>query len=244
MKSFFIVVFAVLLITMVAFAFPEGSVLNFNPAYMVYNTKWSAAYEIYFGNKDMAFTVFQPFKNGFAGELGLYSEEATSGLVYSVATKSGNTSFGIDNTLSLSGTKVSVNVGIGVIQTFSQNYNIGIRLPKAIDYVYQEGVNVFPNFEVDLGTVFPNWTLEGFVGVDSAVVNGGVWGNFSFYGAQVYGRYRIGYDPNYPTMLDQKFDAVLQYSFGSMSFGYIYEYHFIDSDIQETFNGFRFSLDW
>lgn len=244
MKSLWISLLAVVSISVIAFAFPEGSVLNFNPAYMVYNTKWSSSYEIYFDKPDMGLVVFQPFKNGFAGKLGFYSEEATSGLVYSIAARSGNVSFGMDSSLSLSGTAISVNVGLGAIQEFFHNFNFGIRLPNVLSYVYQKGVNVFPNFELDLGAVFQNWTLGGFVGVDSKIVNGGMSGSLSLYGAQVSGVYRMGYDPRYPTMLDQKFDMVLQYSFGALDLGYIYEYHFIDPAIQKTTNGLRFSLEW
>jgi hypothetical protein len=99
MRRYFLAIFVLIIpaLTFASVSFPYGSVMNFNPSYMVYNTQWSVSYETYFGEpQQMDFVIFQPFKNGFAGKLGFYTSGSTSGIAYSVAAKSGNLNVGSD----------------------------------------------------------------------------------------------------------------------------------------------------
>ncbi len=241
-------VFVLLILTfsfMFAEDFPRGSALNFNPAYMVINQKWSVSYESYFEGKEMNFVVFQPFKDGFAGKIGVYADNKTNGIVYSVASVLGKTSAGVDFNLCSNGTSVSIIAGLGTIQKVWENLSVEFRIPKALTYVYNRGMEVHPNFDITLSALFNNFNFAGFAGVEYPWVKGGAWGSFSSFGMQVYGYYETGYDVELSSAVnEQKLDAIIQYSVGNMKFAYIYE-NYTDSFLSNVNrNGLRVSIEW
>ncbi len=224
-------------------SFPYGSVMNFNPSYMVYNTKWSASYETYFNESKMDFAIFQPFENGFAGKLGFYTDGATSGIAYSVATRSGNTNLGSDFLISTYGTNLSVNLGAGIVQRISQNLDLSVRMPDILTYTYNKGINTsnFSNFEIGVNFPYDYWSAGAFLSI-SQFVSGGIWGSLSAFNIQALARIQGGYIPSTPSVTQNIFDFNLQGSIGSMSFAYLYEYVWGNTKNQE--NGFRISVQW
>ncbi len=229
-------------LTFAALSFPYGSIMNFNPAYMVYNTRWSVSYETYFGvPQQMDFAIFQPFKNGFAGKLGFYTSEATNGIAYSIATKSGDLNIGSDFLISTYGTNISVSFGAGMIEKILQNLDLSVRLPDVLTYTYDKGINVYPNFEVDLNLPYDYWSAGAFLSVNQ-FVSGGIWGSLSAFNVQALARIQGGYIPSTPSITQNVFDFNLQSSIGSMSFAYLYEYTWGITTGQE--NGFRISAQW
>lgn len=243
-------VFVMLMIALMgldfAVNFPSESVMNFNPAYMVVNQKWSISYETYFGNKGMDFAVFQPFQDGFAGEIGLYVNEKTSGMTYSIASILGKTSVGASFDLSIEGTSLKLSAGFGAIQRIWENLNLELRVPSVITYVYNNGFTVEPNFEVALSLPFKNWNTAAFVGVKYPWVKTGLWGGISFWGAQIFGQYTYEYNSVMSSATNgQIFDLVAQYSIGAMKFAYIYENRkYSDSHLNKEINGLRFTVEW
>ncbi|GEM_PF-1516629 len=229
-----------------AMSFPKESVMNFNPAYMVLNQKWSVSYETYFNNnKGMDFAVFQPFQDGFAGEIGLYSDEKTSGLIYSVASILGKTSVGAKFDLSSAGTSLKLNAGFGAIQRVWENLNLEFRAPNVITYVYGNGFKVKPNFELALSLPFKNWNASAFAGVEYPWVKSGLWGGISFFGAQIFGQYTYVYNSELPPDINgQIIDLTAQYSVGAMKFAYIYENEKYSYAYSNTENGLRFTVEW
>lgn len=148
MKRYLVMCFFIVIpvLTFASVSFPYGSVMNFNPAYMVYNTQWSVSYETYFGTpQQMDLAIFQPFENGFAGKLGFYTSGATSGIAYSIATKSGNLNVGSDFLISTYGTNLSVDFGAGMINRISNHLDLSVRLPDVLTYTYGRSINVYPN---------------------------------------------------------------------------------------------------
>lgn len=230
---------------MLAEGFPMGSVLNFNPAYMVTNQKWSISYESYFEGKEMNFVVFQPFKDGFSGKIGVYADDRSNGIVYSIASVLGKTSAGLDFDLCSNGTSVSITAGLGTIQKVLGNLNVEFRIPKALTYVYNMGMEVNPNLNITLSALFNNFNVAGFAGVEYPWVKGGAWGSFSFSGMQLYGYYETGYDVEMSSAVsEQKLDAIIQYTIGNMKFAYIYE-NYTDSFLPNVNrNGLRVSIEW
>ncbi len=246
MKRYLLTIFF-LVIPILTFAsspvsFPYGSIMNFNPSYMVYNTQWSVSYETYFDEtQQMDFAIFQPFENGFAGKLGFYTSGATSGIAYSVATKAGNLNLGSDFLISTYGTNVSVNFGAGMVQRISQNLDLSVRLPNVLTYTYDKSINISPNFEVGLNFPYDYWSAGTFLSV-SQFVSGGIWGSFSAFNIQALARIQGGYIPSVPSVTQNIFDFNLQGSIGSISFAYLYEYAWGTTKNQE--NGFRISAQW
>ncbi|MGC8707110.1 MAG: hypothetical protein ACP5R1_00070 [Athalassotoga sp.] len=244
MRRYFLAIFVFIIpvLTFAAVSFPYGSVMNFNPSYMIYNTQWSVSYETYFGEpQQMDFVIFQPFKNGFAGKLGFYTSGATSGIAYSVATKSGNLNFGSDFLISDYGTNVSLNFGAGMVEKILQNLDLSVRLPNVLTYTYGKSINVYPNFEVGLNLPYEYWSLGAFLSVNQ-FVSGGFWGSLSAFNIQALARIYGGYIPSTPSITQNVFDFNLQGSIGSMSFAYLYKYVWGTTKSQE--NGFRISAEW
>ncbi len=247
-KAYF--VFVVLMIGLMLFAFavnfPSESVMNFNPAYMVSNQKWSISYETYFGNKGMDFAVFQPFQNGFAGEFGLYANEKTSGMIYSIASSLGKTFVGASFDLSIEGTSIKVNAGFGAVQRIWENLNLEFRVPSVVTYIYNSGFAVEPNFKVALSLLSKNWNAAAFVGVKYPWVKTGLWGGISFWGAQLFGQYTYEYNSEMSSAINgQIFDLTAQYSVGAMKFAYIYESRkYSDTHLNEECTGLRFTVEW
>ncbi len=221
-----------------------GSALNFNPAYMVINQKWSISYESYFEGNEMNFVVFQPFKDGFAGKIGVYENNETNGIAYSVASILGKTSVGMDFDLCHDGTSVSITAGMGTIQKIWENVSVEFRIPKALTYVYEKGMEVHPNFNITLSALFDNFNFAGFAGVKYPWVKGGAWGSLSLFGIQLYGYYETGYDVGFSAVNEQKLDALIQYSIGNMKLAYIYENYTNSLKSSVNRNGLRISIEW
>lgn len=246
LKKYLVFVVLILISSfMFAEGFPRGSALNFNPAYMVTNQKWSISYESYFEGKEMNLVAFQPFKDGFAGKIGVYADSKSKGIVYSIASVLGKTSAGLDFDLCSNGTSVSITTGLGTIQKVWENLSVEFRIPKALTYIYDRGMEVHPNFDMTLSALFNNFNVAGFAGVEYPWVKGGTWGSFSFFGMQVYGYYETGYDVKMSSSVsEQKLDAIIQYSVGNMKFAYIYE-NYTDSSLSNVNrNGLRVSIEW
>lgn len=243
MKKFIIMIFLIIVpIFIFASTFPYGSVMNFNPAYMVYNTKWSVSYETYFKTSQMDFVIFQPFENNFAGKLGFYTDEATSGIAYSIATGSGNLNFGYDFLISTYGTDLSINFGAGMIEKIFQNLDLSVRLPDMLMYTYGKGINVYPNFEIGLNFPYDSWSAGTFFSVNQ-FVSGGIWASASAFNLQILARVSGGYIPNTPSITQNTFDLNLQGSVGSVDFMYLYKNVWGSAGKSET-NGLRISADW
>ncbi len=223
--------------------FPAGSVVNFNPAYMVNNSKWSFSYETYF-NDGMDFVVFQPFENGFAGKLGVYADKEGNGLLYSVASKRGNLALGGDFTLSNVGTHVGVEIGLGMLEKITANFYLDLRIPQAVSYVYNLGVKVHPNVRGALAWETKNWNIAAFGGIDYPWVKGGAWGSLSLLGFQLFGYLETGYNSSLSDVTKEEFDVVLQYTLSSVKTAYIYDYISSTSNNNQSKYGIRISVDW
>jgi hypothetical protein len=229
-------------IPVMIFGFPYGSIMNFNPAYMVYNTQWDASYESYFGTDDMSLMVFQPFTNGFAGKLGIYTEQATSGIVYSLATQSGQLAMGMDFLLSNSGTTVALNVGAGIIQKLSENLDVTVRLPQMVSYIYNGGISVSPDLELGVDLPYQNWSAGTFLNIGQ-IMKGGIWGSVSLFNLQLLARMDGWYNTSILSSSENTFTFVSQYSIGSINFAYLYQKIWGNIEKSQT-NGIRISMKW
>lgn len=236
--------FLLLFIPLFSFAmsFPYGSVMNFNPAYMVYNKNWSVSYEMYFGGSQMNLMIFQPFKDGFAGKLGLYTDGATSGIAYSIATKAGNINMGTDFLISNHGTNLCINLGFGMVESISKNLDLSVRMPEILTYIYLNGISVSPNLEVSLNFPYNYWSAGAFLSIGQ-FVSGGITGNLSILDFQILARLSGGYIPQTPSLTQNTFDFNLESKIGSMSFAYLYRYVW-GTYVQGQINGFRVSAQW
>ncbi len=226
--------------------FPMGSVMNFNPAYMVSNTKWALSYESYFEGQKMNIMVFQPFENGFAGKIGFYTDSKGNGIAYSIASKRGNLALGSDLTLSNSASSLSFDVGFGMIQNVLKNLIFDLRVPHAFTYVYKEGIQVHPNAKMALNFVKRNWNAALFAGIDYPWVSGGAWGSFSAFGAQAYLYFESGYDSSISTVEEQKLDFILQYTLSNVKLAYIYDSYSNTLMGKKSLksHGIRISVEW
>lgn len=243
MRKIIIIIFLIAVpIFVFASVFPYGSVMNFNPAYMVYNTKWSVSYETYFNESQMDFMIFQPFEDNFAGKLGFYTDGATSGIAYSIAAGSGKMNFGSDFLISTYGTNLSVNFGAGMVEKIFQNLDLSVRLPDVITYTYGKSINVYPNLEIGLNLPYNYWSAGTFLSVNQ-FVSGGIWASISAFNLQVLARVSGGYIPDTPSVTQNTFDLNLQGSVGSVDFTYLYRNVWGSAGKSET-NGFRISADW
>ncbi|HEU24462.1 MAG: hypothetical protein C0176_00125 [Mesoaciditoga sp.] len=236
--------FILLFIPVLTFAmsFPYGSVMNFNPAYMVYNKNWSISYEMYFGKNESDLLIFQPFKDGFAGKIGLYTFGATSGVAYSVATKAGNLNIGSDFLISNYGTDLSVTLGLGMVEQISQNFDLSVRMPQVLTYTYQKGISVYPNFEAGVNFLNAYWNAGAFLSIGQ-MVSGGVLANLSIFNFQILARLSGGYVPQIPSLSQNSFDLNVESSIGSISFAYLYRNAWGTYN-PEQLNGFRVSAKW
>ncbi len=245
MKIKFVILFLVLSLGTLSMAdFPVGSVVNFNPAYMTSNTKWSFSYEDYL-SKGMDFVIFQPFENGFAGKLGFYSDEDGNGFLYSVATKKGNLSMGGDFELSSVGTRVGIEMGLGMVKKIEGNLYLDLRIPRAVSYVYGVGVKAYPNLRTALTWEDKSWGVGAFGSVNYPWISMGGWANLSFFGLQGFGYFETGYNSMLSGVVtEERFDFILQYSISSVKFAYIYDYISRTSEKTCTKQGIRISLDW
>ncbi len=246
-KLYFLFIGLLILPAIFAFAidFPPESVMNFNPAYMVTNSKWLISYETYFGDA-MDLVVFQPFQNGFAGEVGLYANGKTNGVIYSVASSIGKVALGTKFDLSFVGTSLHVNTGFGVVQEVWKNADLELRVPNTVTYIYDKGFSVNTNFQLALSLVFKNWNAAAFAGVTYPWVKTGFWGGISFLGAQLFGRYTYEYDSELSSAVNEQiFDLTVQYSVGAMKFAYMFENDKHSSPSLSTkTNGLRFTVEW
>ena len=241
----FVVILSVLVVSFgLAVNFPLGSVMNFNPAYMVNGTKWSFSYETYFEGQKMDFVVFQPFENGFAGKLGVYSDGNSNGLAYSIASKVNTLALGGDFLLSTDGTSVSLDVGFGMTQQILKNLIFDLRVPQTFLYTYNQGIEVHPNAKLSFDWEEKNWNVALFGGVDYPWVNGGVWGSFSFFGLQSYGYFEMGYNSTLAQVIEQRVDFILQYTLANIKLAYIYDSHSTSTLSTEENHGIRISVQW
>ncbi len=227
-----------------AAGFPVGSGMNFNPAYMTSNTKWSFSYETYFENQKMNFVVFQPFENGFAGKIGVFSDENGNGIVYSIASKRNGLSIGSDFSLSNDGTSVRLDASLGMTQELLENLIFDLRVPNAFSYIYNSGLEVHPNMKMAFDWVEKKWSASVFAGVDYPWVEGGIWSTLSLFGFQAYGYFEIGYDSTLSQVTEQKLDFILQYTLANVKLAYIYEDHTVSISGSEKTHGIRVSVEW
>ncbi len=230
------------LIPISIFAFPYGSVMNFNPAYMVYNTQWSVSYESYFNQPNMNLLIFQPFKNGFAGKLGFYTQQSTSGVVYGIATQFNKIAIGTDFLVSAYGTQLSIAIDAGAIQNISKNLDVTVRLPQIATYVYGHGISVSPDFEIGVDLPYENWSAGGTLEIGQTI-KGSMWGSLAFFGVQALARIDSWYNTSILSSSENTFTFIGQYTLGSMNLAYIYQNIWGNISKSQT-NGVRISLEW
>jgi hypothetical protein len=251
MKTKFVLVLVLSVVSIfyvyaVAADFPVGSAMNFNPAYMASNAKWSFSYETYFEGQKMNFVAFQPFENGFAGKLGVYADGKGNGIVYSIASKRGSLAVGSDFLLSNEASSIALSVGIGMTQNVLENLVFDLRVPQALTYIYERGIEVHPNAKMALNFEEKNWNAALFGGVDYPWVNGGAWGSVSIFGIQAYGYLETGYDSSKSGVEELKLNFILQYTLSNVKLAYIYGSHTFTTpeNKNETNNGIRVSVEW
>ena len=230
----------------IAVDFPVGSAMNFNPAYMVSNAKWSFSYETYFEGQKMNFVAFQPFENGFSGKLGVYADGEGKGMVYSIASKRENLAVGSDFLLSNEASSIALSVGIGMTQNILKNLVFDLRVPQALTYTYEKGIEVHPNAKMALNFEGRNWNAALFGGVNYPWVNGGAWGSVSIFGIQAYGYLETGYDSSESGSEESKINFILQYTLSNIKLAYIHGRHTftIPENKNETNDGVRVLVEW